>query len=57
MHKAEGLVILVQGFRTKKMVACRLALRELRYDYKDIGGRVTLGAVTEKASAALPTWM
>jgi len=28
-HKAEGLVILVQGFITQKMVASRLALREL----------------------------
>jgi hypothetical protein len=29
-HRAAGLVILVQGFITKKMVASRLALRELR---------------------------
>jgi len=28
-HEAEGLVILVQGFITKKMVVYRLALREL----------------------------
>ena len=29
-HEAERLVILVQGFITKKMVTSRLALRELR---------------------------
>jgi len=48
-----AIFCLVQSFRTKKMVAYRIALRELRYDYRDIGGRVTPGAVTEKASAAL----
>jgi len=29
-HKAAALVVLVQGFITTKMVAYRLALRELR---------------------------
>ena len=31
-HKAEELVILVQGFITQKMVASRPALRELRQE-------------------------
>ena len=47
-----AIFCLIQGFITKKMVAYRLALWELRYDYKDIGVRVTLGAVTEKVSVA-----
>jgi len=52
-ENAGAIFCLVQGFITKKMVASRLALRELKYDYRDIGGRVTQGAVTEEASAAL----
>ena len=30
------------------MVVSRPALRELRYDYSEIGGRVMLGAITER---------
>jgi hypothetical protein len=41
VENAGAIFCLVQGFITKKMVASRLALREL----------------SQEASAALPTWM
>ncbi len=54
-HLFSGIVIHMAKTHTQVVGYLKAARRELRHDCMDAGSRVTSGAVTEKASAVLPT--